>query len=51
MLEWPYRQQEAGPPLAHRIKPEEITSLVQKVGFQRYEEITLTHTMLYRLTK
>jgi ubiquinone/menaquinone biosynthesis C-methylase UbiE len=51
VLEWPYRQQEAGPPLAHRIKPEEIIRLAQSVGFHECDEILLTHMTLYRMTK
>jgi ubiquinone/menaquinone biosynthesis C-methylase UbiE len=29
VLEWPYRQEEHGPPLAHRLMPEKIAELAQ----------------------
>jgi ubiquinone/menaquinone biosynthesis C-methylase UbiE len=51
VLEWPYRQEEIGPPLAHRMKPEEITTLARQAGFQLYDEVSLAHMVLYRLRK
>ena len=51
VLEWPYQQEEIGPPLAHRMKPDEITVLAQEIGFRQYEEIRLTHMGLYLMTK
>jgi ubiquinone/menaquinone biosynthesis C-methylase UbiE len=47
VLEWPYQEEENGPPLAHRLKPEEIQAAAGKVGFTRLEEIRLQHMVLY----
>lgn len=30
VLEWPFRQEEEGPPIAHRFSPEELSELLQK---------------------
>jgi CheY-like chemotaxis protein len=50
VLEWPYRKEDHGPPLVHRLKPEAVTSLAQMVGFQNIDALPLTHTVLYRLS-
>lgn len=49
VLEWPYRQQEYGPPLEHRLRPEAIEDLVRRAGFDKAERIELEHVDLYRL--
>ena len=49
VLEWPYRQQEQGPPLAHRLRPEAIEDLAHRAGFNKAERIQLKHVDLYRL--
>ncbi len=49
VLEWPYRQEEDGPPLEHRVSPEEIEGLAKEAGFLTVERIQLTYTDLYRL--
>ncbi len=48
-LEWPYEVQEFGPPLDHRLKPEELTELAEKAGFSRVEVIPLKNMLLYRM--
>jgi ubiquinone/menaquinone biosynthesis C-methylase UbiE len=50
ILEWPYRQDEKGPPLEHRLKPEFVTALAQQAGFQRVETLHLEYMDFYRLT-
>ena len=50
VLEWPYREEDHGPPLAHRLKPETVTSLAQTVGFQNIDTLALTQMVLYRLS-
>jgi len=50
VLEWPYRQEELGPPLAHRITPDNVTALALQAGFLHCEEIALAHMALFRLT-
>jgi len=50
ILEWPYRDEQKGPPLAHRLSTEAVTSLASKAGFQKVETIALQHMDFYRLT-
>lgn len=49
VLEWPFRQAEYGPPLAHRLKPDEIVTLAQNVSFSRIETLPLSYLVLYHL--
>jgi ubiquinone/menaquinone biosynthesis C-methylase UbiE len=48
VLEWPYRAEEFGPPLAHRFKHEQVTALAQEAGLPRSEVLPLTQLILYR---
>ena len=50
VLEWPYRSETMGPPLAHRLEPSRIIELARLAGFQKVERIELTHMDFYRLT-
>ncbi len=50
VLKWPYRREEAGPPLAHRLPPDEIDGLARAAGFRSIEALPLAHMALYRLT-
>jgi ubiquinone/menaquinone biosynthesis C-methylase UbiE len=50
VLEWRYREEEKGPPLAHRLSPETIKDLAAQVGFRAVEAIPLQRLALYRLT-
>jgi ubiquinone/menaquinone biosynthesis C-methylase UbiE len=50
ILEWPYQEEEFGPPLAHRLNPTKIGEMARQVGFTNLESIPLTHLVLYRLT-
>ncbi len=47
-LEWPYREEEAGPPLDHRLKSEDVLKMAEKAGFSKVEAIQLKHMILYR---
>jgi SAM-dependent methyltransferase len=49
ILEWPYREEEHGPPLAHRIEPEGIARLVAQAGFAASDWVALGSSVLYRL--
>ena len=49
VLEWPYREEDRGPPLAHRLEPSRIVSLAQAAGFSSVERLTLSHMELFRL--
>ena len=50
VLEWPYLQEEKGPPLAHRLEPDKIIALAREARFKQVERIPLAHMDLYRLT-
>ncbi|HUI30305.1 MAG TPA: class I SAM-dependent methyltransferase [Candidatus Acidoferrales bacterium] len=50
ILEWPYKQEESGPPLEHRLKTEEIIAGAKKVGFPQMESIQLQHMVLFKFT-
>jgi len=50
ILEWAYRQEEFGPPLAHRLNPLNLTSMFKKIGFSGAETIPLTNLVFYRLS-
>lgn len=49
VLEWGYRVQEYGPPIDHRLKPEQVAAAAKEAGFTQFEQIDLTHLVLYRL--
>jgi SAM-dependent methyltransferase len=49
ILEWPYRQEEKGPPLGHRLKPEVVSDLAAQAGYRDVEIIHLEHMDFYRL--
>jgi ubiquinone/menaquinone biosynthesis C-methylase UbiE len=50
VLEWPYREEPYGPPLAHRISPATVTELAARAGLAQVESIHLEHMTFYRLT-
>lgn len=50
VLEWPYREEKHGPPLAHRLKPESILRMADEIDFRGGERIKLEYMDLYRLT-
>jgi SAM-dependent methyltransferase len=49
ILEWPYVDEDKGPPLAHRLRPSEIESLARGAGFSAVERTDLARMQLYRL--
>ncbi len=51
ILEWPYIQQDFGPGLDERLKPDEVLELAAQAGFSAGETITLEHLILYRFDK
>ncbi len=51
VLEWPYAEQDFGPAIEERLRPEYIETLSKQVGFERIETIPLTNLVLYRLGK
>lgn len=49
-LEWPYREDGHGPPLAHRLQFAQVTALAERAGFpEPVHLIELAHTVLYCL--
>lgn len=51
VLEWPYREEERGPGLDHRLSPEQVTAYARQAGFSQVEVVPLSHMVLYRLTE
>ncbi len=49
VLEWPYVQEEQGPPLEHRLKPEKVVEMAANAGLGSVEHLRLTHMDLYRM--
>ncbi len=49
ILEWPYQEGVFGPPLAHRLNPEDLANLFRKAGFQKWKATGLSNTVFYRL--
>ena len=50
VLEWPYLQEEHGPPLAHRLEPAIIVAMAKRAGFERVERLKLAHMDFYRMS-
>ncbi len=48
VLEWPYREEPKGPPLAHRLQAETIEALAAQAGYRAVELIHLQNMDLYR---
>jgi ubiquinone/menaquinone biosynthesis C-methylase UbiE len=51
VLEWPYEQQDFGPGIEERLRPEYMETLSKQAGFERIEMIPLKALVLYRLEK
>jgi ubiquinone/menaquinone biosynthesis C-methylase UbiE len=50
VLEWPYKEEEIGPPIDHRLKTESVVSLAKAAGFNQIETLPLSHMVLFLLT-
>jgi ubiquinone/menaquinone biosynthesis C-methylase UbiE len=50
-LEWPYREEEGGPPLAHRLAPETVERLARDAGFAGVATEVLQWMVLYRFVE
>jgi ubiquinone/menaquinone biosynthesis C-methylase UbiE len=48
VLEWPYKQEEMGPPLAHRLISEDVVAMAKRVGFKAVTMIPLKDLLLYQ---
>lgn len=51
VLEWPYLEQAAGPPLEDRLKTDDVLGLASGAGFARVRTVPLTHLTLFLLDK
>jgi ubiquinone/menaquinone biosynthesis C-methylase UbiE len=49
VLEWPYLQEDHGPPLEHRLKPEAVEEMAKQAGLVHVEHLRLSHMDLYRM--
>jgi SAM-dependent methyltransferase len=49
ILEWPYRDQPLGPPIADRLRPEDLADLFPKAGFRTWKATDLSNTVFYLL--
>ena len=49
ILEWPYREEEVGPPMEHRLRADEISAMINTAGFPGTDTILLDNLVLYRL--
>jgi ubiquinone/menaquinone biosynthesis C-methylase UbiE len=49
VLEWPYAPEEPGPPLAHRLKVDDVRRIAGQAGLERVEHTRLTHMDFYRI--
>lgn len=47
VLEWPYREEEHGPPLHHRLAPEKVKDIAGRAGLATVEHQRLAHMDLY----
>lgn len=50
VLEWPFREEEHGPPIEHRLKPESVLEMAERVGLTPAEHLRLSHMDLYRMS-
>jgi ubiquinone/menaquinone biosynthesis C-methylase UbiE len=50
ILEWPYREESPGPPLAHRLAPAYVADLSARAGLLPVERVELTDVDFYRST-
>jgi len=49
VLEWPFRDEEHGPPLEHRLDPRLVMEMADRAGLAEVEHLPLSHMDLYRM--
>ena len=49
VLEWPYADEDRGPPISHRLRPSEVEALARRAGFSDVRRTELQHLQLYLL--
>ena len=50
VLEWPYKEEEQGPPQTDRLEPKMVARFAREAGFHACEEKPLSRMMFYLLT-
>lgn len=50
VLEWPYREEEVGPPLHHRLTEEQIRTWAVEANFSAIDIVEINRHVMYRLT-
>ncbi len=51
VLEWPYLNEEKGPPLAHRLSPARVAELARAAGFGAVRQPALGHMALFLMDR
>jgi ubiquinone/menaquinone biosynthesis C-methylase UbiE len=51
ILEWPFRAEESGPPLNHRLSEDAIVNAAKKAGFPEVDTVYLEYMVLYIMDK
>ena len=51
VLEWPYREEASGPPLAHRLSASDIREAAEEAGFSQVNHVNLQNMALFLLEK
>jgi SAM-dependent methyltransferase len=51
ILEWPYKEGTFGPPLVHRLNPNDLAGMFQKAGFREWKTTNLSNTVFYSCKK
>ena len=51
LLEWDYKQEDFGPPIEHRLKPDFIKKLSVEAGYKEFKVVKLNSLVLYKLLK
>lgn len=49
VLEWPYREEEMGPPLHHRLSNDQVEQFARQAGLTQVEVLPLTHMVAFRM--
>jgi ubiquinone/menaquinone biosynthesis C-methylase UbiE len=51
ILEWPYKKEDMGPPLEHRLKEEDVSTFAIKAGLNSIKPVYLKRQILYLIKK
>ncbi len=51
VLEWPYRIEDTGPPLEHRLTDDKVRAFAVQAGFERVRTELLAHMVLHLMDK